>query len=84
MLVFGPVVHRACEGVQTAVVIEGLRGQLGLPAAVARHAGLTEELCFHLCVVGQQIVVELWTLKLAFEGPGCAGVRLGDVAVIAG
>lgn len=84
VLVFGPVVHRACEGVQTAVVIEGLRGQLRFPAAVAHHAGLTEGVRFHLCVVGQQVVVELWTLKLALEGPGCAGVRLGDVAVIAG
>lgn len=83
VLVFGPVVHGACEGVQAAVVIQGLRRQLGLPGAVAHHAGLTEEVRLHLGVVGQQVVVELGALKLALEGPGGAGVRLGDVAVIA-
>lgn len=83
VLVFGPVVHSACEGVQAAVVIQGLWRQLRLPAAVAHHAGLAEEVRLHLCVVGQQVVVELGALKLALEGPGGAGVRLGDVAVVA-
>lgn len=83
VLVFGPVVHGACEGVQAAVVIQGLRRQLRLPSAVAHHAGLTEEVRLHLRVVGQQVVVELGALKLALEGPGGAGVWLGDVAVIA-
>lgn len=83
VLVFGPVVHSACEGVQATVVIQGLRRQLRLPTAVAHHAGHTEEVRLHLCVVGQQVVVELGALELALEGPGGAGVRLGDVAVVA-
>lgn len=84
VLVFGPVVHGACEGVQAAVVVQGLRRQLRLPAAVAQHAGLAEELALHLRVVRQQVVVELRALELSLEGPRCAGVRLGDVAVVAG
>lgn len=78
VLVFGPVVHGAREGVQTAVVVRGLRRQRRLPPA-----GLPEELRLHLRVVGQQVVVELGALKLALEGPGGAAVRLGDVAVVA-
>ena len=35
-------------------------------------------------VVGQQVVVELWTVELALEGPGGGGVGLGHVAVVAG
>ena len=81
VLVFGPVVHGACEGVQPAVVIQGLWRQLRLPAA--DHTGLAEEVCLHLCVVGQQVVVELGALELALEGPRCTGVRLWDVAVVA-
>lgn len=84
MLVFGPVIQSACESVQTAVVIQGLGRQLEFPTAVAHHAGFAEVFRLGLCVVGQQVVVELGALKLALEGPRRAGVRLGDVAVVAG
>lgn len=83
VLVFGPVVHRACEGVQAAIVVQRLRRQLRLPAAVAQRAGLAEEVGLHLRVVQQQVVVELRALELALEGPRRTGVRLGDVAVVA-
>ena len=69
VLVFGPVVHSACEGVQAAVMIQGLWRELRLPAAVAHHTGLTEEVRLYLCIVGQQVVVELGALKLALKGP---------------
>lgn len=83
VLVFGPVVHGAREGVQAAIVVQGLRGQLRLPGAVAQHAGLTEEVGLHRRVVRQQVVVELWALELSLKGPRRTGVRLGDVAVVA-
>lgn len=74
VLVFGPVVQRASEGVQAAVLVQGLGGQLRLPQEVALERRL----------VRQQVVVELGALELALEGPRRAGVRLGDVAVVAG
>lgn len=87
VLVLGPVVQGAREGVQAAVVVQRLRRQLRLPAtaAAAQHAGgLAQELALHLRLVRQQVVVELGALELSLEGPRCAGVRLGDVAVVAG
>lgn len=84
VLVFRPVVHGACEGVQAAIVVHRLWRQLGLPAAVAQRAGLAQELALSLRLVGQQVVVELRALELSLEGPRRAGVRLGDVAVVAG
>lgn len=70
MLVFGLVVHGACEGVQAAVVVRGLWRQLRLPSTVAQHTGLAEVVGLRLRVIGQQVVVELGALKLALEGPG--------------
>lgn len=83
MLVFGPVVNRAREGVQAAIVVQGLWRQLRLPSTVAQNAGLPQEVRLHLRVVRQQVVVELWALELSLKGPRCTGVRLGDVAVVA-
>lgn len=83
VLVFGPVIQSACESVQTAVVIHGLWRQLQFPTAVAQHAGFAEVVRLGLCVVRQQVVVEFRALKLALKGPRCAGVRLGDIAVVA-
>lgn len=83
MLVLGPVVHRAREGVQAAIVVQRLQRQLRLPATVAQRAGLSEEVALHQRVVRQQVVVELGALELPLEGPRRAGVRLGDVAVVA-
>ncbi len=76
VLILGPVVHGACESVDPAVGVQGLGWDLRFQVVV--HTG------FGLCVVGKQVVVEFGALKLALEGSGGAGVRLGDVAVVAG
>lgn len=76
MLIFGPVVHGAREGVHPAVCVQGLRRDLRFQVVV--HAGLG------LSVVGKQVVVEFGAFELALKGAGGAGVRFGDVAVVAG
>lgn len=75
VLIFGPVVHGAREGVHPAVCVQRLRRDLRFQVVV--HTGLG------LSVIGKQVVVEFGAFELPLKGPGGAGVRFGDIAVIA-